>query len=226
MDYIIIAVVGSLIILDTTVAFQLLISQPLITSTITGYILGDVELGLKIGFYLQLLWLSCIPVGAAIVPEGNAAAIIITSLIIKHSSQFENFYTILVCTTIYGILISYIGGQLVVMFRKANIVLMQKVSYNIQKGNFNYLNRINIIALIFHFILFFILIILSLYLGNICFKIFELIPIRMESFFQYGAIAIIAIGIGLILPIYREKYAQNIIFVGLLIGLILFIFIK
>jgi PTS system mannose-specific IIC component len=226
MDYILIASIGSLLILDTTVAFQSLISQPLITSPIIGYILGDIELGLKIGFYLQLLWISFIPVGAAIVPEGNVAAIIITTLILTHNHQFENFYTILVCTTIYGILISYLGAQLVVMYRRANIVFVGKVLYHIQKGNFNYLNRINLIALIFHYLIFFIFILLSLYTGDLFFRIFKFIPASVDSYFQYGAIAMIGIGIGLILPVYREKYSQNIIMIGILVGLILFLFIK
>jgi PTS system N-acetylgalactosamine-specific IIC component len=224
MDYILIALLGSLIILDTTVAFQSLISQPLITSVIIGYIFGNLELGLKIGFYLQLLWISFIPVGAAIIPEGNVAAIIITTLILKFNNQIENFYTILVCTTIYGIFISYLGAQLVVMYRKANIVFAEKVALQIQKGHFNYINKINIIALTFHFLLFFIFILLSLYTGNLYFKIIELIPAAIDSYFQYGAIAMIGIGIGLILPVYREKYTQYMIIIGIMVGIIIFYF--
>lgn len=222
MDYILIALIGSLIILDTTVAFQSLISQPLITSVIIGYIFGDIELGLKIGFYLQLLWISFIPVGAAIVPEGNVAAIIITTLILKFSKQCDNFYTILVCTTIYGILISYLGAQLVVMYRKANIVFVQKATQHILKGDFNYINKINLTALIFHFLLFFIFILFSLFTGSLYFKMIELIPAALDSYFQYGAIAMIGIGIGLILPVYREKYTQYMIIIGIMAGLIIF----
>ena len=226
MDYLIIAFLGSLIVLDTTVVFQSLISQPLITCTIIGYILGDIQLGLQIGFLLQLLWLSSIPVGAAIVPEGNVAAIIITTLIIKHSNQVESFYTFFVLTTIYGILISYIGGQIVVLYRKTNIILMQKVTKNIQKGKFSYLGKVNLVALCYHYGLFLILMILSFYLGDLCFEIFSLVPKTFEPYFQYGAISIFGIGIGLILPIYREKYSQSIIFIGLIIGIFIFWIIK
>ena len=222
MDYLILALVGSIIILDTTVVIQSLISQPLISCTIVGYILGDIQLGIKIGFYLQLLWLSSIPVGAAIVPEGNVAAIIISTLIIKHSNLYGNFYTILVCSTIYGVFISYLGGQVVVLYRKTNILLVKKASTNIQAGKINFLNRLNPITLLYHYILFFVLIILSLLLGDICFNIFSIIPVSLEPYFKYGAIAIIGIGIGLVLPIYREKYSQSIIILGIIIGIFIF----
>ena len=125
LENVFISLVGSLIVLDTTVAFQFLISQPLIACTLLGWFLGDPYLGMQIGIFLQLLWLSNMPVGASIVPEGNFAAIVITALVIRYSQLFPNFYTVLIIGILFGVFISYVGGQLVIIIRKSNSYLLK-----------------------------------------------------------------------------------------------------
>jgi PTS system mannose-specific IIC component len=145
MENIYIALIGSLLVLDTTVAFQFLISQPLIACTLLGWFLGDIQLGVQVGMYLQLLWLSSMPIGAAIVPEGNIAAIVITALVIRYNSNYDNFNTILICSLLFGIGVSYLGGELVVFLRKSNQYLLKNVLSLARRGKLNLLNIINYI---------------------------------------------------------------------------------
>ena len=135
MENVYISLIGSLIVLDTTVAFQFLISQPIIACTLLGLYLGDPYLGMQIGIFLQLLWLSNMPVGAAIVPEGNFAAIVITALVVRYSQLYQNFYTILIIAILFGVLVSYFGGQLVKINRKANSFFLKKVIADIKRGD-------------------------------------------------------------------------------------------
>jgi mannose/fructose/N-acetylgalactosamine-specific phosphotransferase system component IIC len=144
MENIYIGLVGSLLVLDTTVAFQFLISQPLIACTLLGWFLGDIQLGVQVGMYLQLLWLSSMPVGAAIVPEGNLAAIVIAALVIRYNNNYENFNTLLICGLFYGIVVSYLGGEIVVLFRKANQYFLHKALALARRGKLNVLNVITL----------------------------------------------------------------------------------
>ena len=50
--------------LDTTIAFQMLISQPIFSCGILGWIFGNPALGIEIGIMMQLLWINIIPSGA------------------------------------------------------------------------------------------------------------------------------------------------------------------
>ena len=49
--------------LDTTIAFQVMISQPIFSCPILGWLLGDPLTGMEIGAMMQLLWLNNIPAG-------------------------------------------------------------------------------------------------------------------------------------------------------------------
>ncbi len=222
MENILISLIGSLIALDTTVAFQFLISQPLIACTLIGWFLGDVQLGIQIGFYLQLLWLSNMPVGAAIIPEGNVAAIVVTALVIRYSQIFTSFSTILISAITFGVFISYIGGIVIIRYRKFNTFLLQKVIVYVKRGNLHTLSAINIIALISHYVVMFGLILISLNLGDLLYSYFHVIPSEWDIFFKRTTFVVLGIGVGLVIPIFIERYSKLFIFTGFLIGIMIF----
>lgn len=222
MENIYISLFGSLIVLDTTVAFQFLISQPLIACTLIGWFLGDAYLGLQIGIFLQLLWLSNMPVGASIVPEGNFAAIVITALVVKYSQMNPNFYTILIVAILFGILISYIGGQLTKINRKSNLYLLRKVSNDIEKGNLHPLGYINFVALVLHFCGMFVAILVALNIGDLIYLNIDILPSNWDKYFKYTSYAVLGIGAGLIIPVFSERYSKNILIAGILIGFMMF----
>ena len=223
MENVYIGLVGSLLILDTTVAFQFLISQPLIACTLLGWFLGDANLGLQIGIYLQLLWLSSIPVGAAIIPEGNIAAIIVTGLVVRYHQVYDYFNTLLIFGLLFGILISYIGGELVVLSRKSNRYFLNKIVDYTRNGNLATLTVINYLALIFHFLLMFVLIYMAMIIGDILFKQVIRLPAEWNGYFKYAVFALIGIGSGLTLSIFREKKLRIFIIAGLVAGSLFFI---
>jgi len=223
MENIYIGLMGSLLVLDTTVAFQFLISQPLISCTLLGWFLGDIQLGVQVGMYLQLLWLSSMPVGASIVPEGNIAAIVITAIVIRYNSHYENFNIVLIFGLLYGIVVSYLGGELVVFFRKTNQLLLHNVLAFARKGKLNLLNVINYLGLVFHYLLMFVLISLAMYLGDLLFNYILYIPTEWDKYFKYGVMSLIGIGAGLVLSIFKEKMYHILITGGLIIGCLLFV---
>lgn len=222
MENVFISLVGSLIVLDTTVAFQFLISQPLIACTILGWFLGDAYLGMQIGMYLQLLWLSNMPVGASIVPEGNFASIVITALVVRYSQSNPNFYTVLIVAILYGVFISYIGGQLTKVNRKSNSYLLKKVTNDIRKGNIHPLSYINFVSLILHFAGMFVAILIALNIGDFIYSGIDIIPISWENYFKYTSFVVLGIGAGLIIPVFSERYSKNILIAGIIIGFMMF----
>lgn len=222
LENVFISLVGSLIVLDTTVAFQFLISQPLIACTLLGWFLGDPYLGMQIGIFLQLLWLSNMPVGASIVPEGNFAAIVITALVIRYSQLFPNFYTVLIIAILFGVFISYVGGQLIIIIRKSNSYLLKKVINDIKKGNIHPLGYINIISLIFHYLGMFFAILVALNMGDFLYSGIDFIPIEWENYFKRASFVVLGVGAGLIIPVFSERYSKTITIAGVLIGFMIF----
>jgi len=71
----ILSVVGGVLHLDRTAALQFLVSRPLVSSAVTGVILGDLKTGLMIGIVLELLWLGAQPLGTALPPDDTIVAV-------------------------------------------------------------------------------------------------------------------------------------------------------
>ena len=70
------ALVAGALALDTTAAFQLMVSQPLVAGSIAGLVVGDPALGVAVGATLQLVWLGSLPVGAAPFPDVAPATVV------------------------------------------------------------------------------------------------------------------------------------------------------
>jgi PTS system mannose-specific IIC component len=222
MHYWYIALIGSLLALDTTVAFQLLISQPIFSCTIIGYIAGDTLLGLQVGFFLQLLWLIRLPVGAAVIPEGNTAAIVVAALVVGYYKG-ENFYSLLIICFLYGLLISYLGGELVALYRKTNTLILHKLINFIDSGKIKYLSYVTFFSLIFYLILMYFLIIGALLFGDFLFKFLVLLPPSWEIFFKYGAIGLLGIGVGLVLSLYKNITPRLLLLIAIIVGNCIFL---
>jgi mannose/fructose/N-acetylgalactosamine-specific phosphotransferase system component IIC len=76
----ILALLAGALALDTTAAFQVMISQPLVAGSIAGLVVGDPALGAAVGATLQLVWLSSLPVGAAPFPDTAPGSVVAVGL--------------------------------------------------------------------------------------------------------------------------------------------------
>ncbi|MBI5328630.1 MAG: PTS sugar transporter subunit IIC [Deltaproteobacteria bacterium] len=74
------SVVGGLISLDRTAALQIMVSRPIVTAPVIGYMLGDAMTGLAIGGVLELLWIGELPIGGHIPPHEVIMTALITAV--------------------------------------------------------------------------------------------------------------------------------------------------
>ena len=222
MENVLIALVGSLMALDTSVVFQTLMAQPLITSTLIGWYFGDVQLGLHVGLYLQLLWLISMPVGGVKLPEANVASIITSTLIMRTVPNFSNFNLVFVIGILYGLLISYIGSEFVVLHRRINSIIFHKVYSEVQNGHSGVLGLTVFSAIMVHFFLMASLIYTALTFSEIFIPWLDRVPVAWVPFFDTGMAVVLGIGCGLILTIFKDKGCKRMITLGTVIGVALF----
>ncbi len=81
------AAVSILAGLDRTAAGQFMVCRPIVAAPLTGWLLGDVSIGLQVGAMLELLWLGRLPVGAAIPPDDSQVAVGCTFLAVVSQAQ-------------------------------------------------------------------------------------------------------------------------------------------
>lgn len=78
---------GGVAALDATPVAQTLLSQPLITAALLGWIWGDLQMALEVGIVLQILAASTLPVGARTPEDYAVGGVVGTGLALALSAQ-------------------------------------------------------------------------------------------------------------------------------------------
>jgi len=226
MEILFISFIGAVILMDTTAAFQIQISQPLISSVIIGWLLNDIAFGLHIGILMQLLWLSSIPVGATVIPAGNFGTISATALGVMLNREFSAIAGIIVLVVVvYGIFMSYIGAKIIQANRTWNVSFINKAITNAGNGKLGAIRSINIQALTLHFSISFLMISGSVFLGFIIFRdMLGLVPHEWNNYIRFIEICLLGIGAGLTFSLYKNKKLLPWLGISAIIGIIIFIF--
>ncbi len=119
MNFILLSVIGSVIILDKYAFGEFGISQPIIAGAIIGALFGDLQTGIFIGAMLQLIFLVGLPIGRDIPPDGQAAGVIGTGSYFL--LRVANHAGHALCLALILALISaIIGGALETFVRRHN----------------------------------------------------------------------------------------------------------
>jgi PTS system mannose-specific IIC component len=111
---------GFVVGLDTTAAFQIMVSQPLVACTILGWMVGDPVTGVSVGVVTQLLWMGKLPVGAATFPDGNLGALVAAALVLhfRNLTALDGIGVLLAMGVMWGALTAWAGGREIIIKRK------------------------------------------------------------------------------------------------------------
>ncbi len=212
---------GALLLLDSTAAFQMLIAQPLFACPILGWIGGNVTLGFELGFWLQLIWLSNMPVGAAIIPEGemgSIAAAILAIRLVQNFPQLKHFIIFIVI--IYAIFVSYLGAKTVTFIRNKNQQYLQYILKKLNQEKAVKFGPIIFNALIFSVFVFFVFILsLTIVFEFGLDQVLDKIPINMANKIGlYGKISVLGVGMGMTITLMKDRRYWLFYLVGIIIG--------
>lgn len=210
MNLALLAVIIGALSLDTTIAFQMLISSPIFTCPLLGWILGDVTLGFELGFLLQLLWLSRIPAGAVAFPEGNIASMVIAALVLLNKENgFPN--TNLSVIFLEGILISYLGARITLLYRQLNGKMLNFVNKEVEEAHFKRIVLLEIGSVVFYFFIMFTFTYLTLFISQLYLpKVLNSIGSLFEDQLIIIKPAILGLGMGFILLLLREVFRKKV----------------
>jgi mannose/fructose/N-acetylgalactosamine-specific phosphotransferase system component IIC len=209
MELILISIFISVLALDITIAFQVLISSPIFAGPLLGWLLGDIWLGFEMGFLFQLFWLSKIPAGAYIVPEGNIASMIAIALVLLlRKTGFPN--TTLAIIFIEAILVSYMGALLTLFYRKFNGKILNLMIKEVESVHFKILLFLEVGSMFIYFLGVFLLTYLTISLSlQFIPGLVELLGSHFKAQFIIVKPVMVGIGLVLVYPILREAIHKN-----------------
>jgi mannose/fructose/N-acetylgalactosamine-specific phosphotransferase system component IIC len=124
---IITCLVGGVVALDETEAFQTLLSQPLLVGALMGLLLGDLPGGIMIGILFQLMYLWVMPIGTALFPDPGVGAVVGSSGFIMLCRLHPDRLNLnLLVIIIFVIPFSFLAGWSLIKQRQLNSRLLSR----------------------------------------------------------------------------------------------------
>jgi len=190
-------VLAALLELDTTYAFQTLISRPIIAGPIFGLVTGDVMAGVQVGIFTELLFADISPLGGIIPPSGVVACVIPLILYAMGIELYFGFFLGVLCAIAY----SFVDTLL----RKTRFPWMVFLEKQIDRKP-SAIGRIIGMALLSSFLTTFIFLSVASWLASLLvFWILPYIPPKIHLAFLLAYTAVPWIGMAALLPAFRIK---------------------
>lgn len=201
--------VGVFCILDSRFLGRLNFERPLITCTLVGLLLGDLQTGLAVGASIELMSLGIVNIGAAAPPDMNMAAIICAAFAILTDASVETSLAL-------AIPIAVLGQMLGVLMRIILSNLTHVADKAIADGNFRRARSMHILwGNVLYALMYFIPIFLAVYLGtDFVQKLVEVIPAWLTDGLNLGSKFLTAYGIALLTSTMLNKDLTVYLFLG------------
>lgn len=197
---VILGLIGVFCILDSRLLGRLNFERPLITCTLVGLFLGDLQTGLAVGATLELISLGLVNIGAATPPDMNMASIIAAAYAILTDAGTETALAI-------AVPISILGQMLGIVFRTILSNLTHLADSHIEAGRFAKAWRMHIVwGTFLYALMYFAPIFLAVYVGtDVVQRVIEFIPGWFTSGLGLASKFLTAYGIALLLNIMLNR---------------------
>ena len=129
---------GGIVSMDTTSGPQVMVSEPLVSCSLLGILLGMPVIGLLMGIVFQLLWFDYMPLGAVRLTDNNMASFISTASLLTAAKVYGFDNTImraaLLPSMLFGIAVGFSGLYLTDFIRKRNGMRSEEIVSSLERG--------------------------------------------------------------------------------------------
>ncbi|MBD3368198.1 MAG: hypothetical protein GF405_08530 [Candidatus Eisenbacteria bacterium] len=126
---------GGALSLDTTAFLQVMVSQPIVSGALAGWIVGDPVLGLVLGAVLQLVWIGVLPVGATPFPDTAPATVAAVGAAVTISNGLPPGAWAVAIALLIALATGIAGQRAILMLRRLNVRLAERAFEGVERGN-------------------------------------------------------------------------------------------
>ena len=197
------SIIGALFSLDNSIFANVMISRPIIIGPFLGLVLGDLKLGLEIGFMFEFLFADVLYAGTAV----PINVTLFTALVLGCESVLPHYGDALIMFVIFlSIPMIFILRQVELGLRLFNSYIVNKLEDKIKDGNYSHIYVSMFHSISIFFFVNFALLFVSIFLTSEISKIL---------FFKLSDDVIYALGLTYtILPVIGLAVVLNIFFQG------------
>jgi mannose/fructose/N-acetylgalactosamine-specific phosphotransferase system component IIC len=134
---------GTLVGLDLVSVPQAMISRPLVAGSVAGWLLNDVEAGLRVGVLFELFALDVLPVGAVRYPDYGPATVAAVAL-----AAAPHWELSLGLSAALGLVLAVLGGWSLQLVRRWNARAIQRRAAALAAGESSAIRRLQYGALL------------------------------------------------------------------------------
>ena len=197
LSLILLCLLAALLELDTTYAFQFLLSRPIIAGPLFGLLLGDAAAGVQIGIFAELLFTDISPLGGIIPPSGVVASVIPLILYAQGIELYFGFFLGVGCAVLY----SFFDALL----RKTRFKWLIFLEKRIGKKPTD-IKKIIAVTLLLSFLMTFVFISLAAWgSSRLMFALYPFLAPKAHFAFWLAYIAVPWIGMATLIPAFRLK---------------------
>jgi len=128
---------GTLVALDLVSVPQAMISRPLVAGAVAGWLVGDMEAGLRVGILLELFALDVLPIGAVRYPDYGPATVVATAF-----SAGAPWELSLGLSVGLGLVLAVAGGWTLMLVRRWNARSIQRRAAALAAGESGAIRRL------------------------------------------------------------------------------------
>ena len=231
------AAVAALLELDVFAVAMLLISQPVVSGAIAGYIFGNLQQGLILGGIVQLMWINTPHVGAYVPPSASAIAFTAAvfsavigagvAIVTNGNKIIPGEHSVMMFSLIIGVAMGYFVGQTDIWDRKVNTALIQFFENKIKAGKEKYVHLTNALAILIKFVTDFILYMVVFIFGpQLLLKIYSSLPGDMIDGLKIAYWMMPILGFAVIFDMFRTNSGAKYHGIVLFVSYILFFFVR
>jgi len=141
---ILVSVAGGVLSLDRTAAFQVMVSRPIVTAPVIGYLLGHPLWGLVAGAVLELLLIGDLPVGRYVPVHETALSALVTGITIvalegmgaaDGYAGLKSEMTVLPLAVLIALPVGKVFQKADIITRKMNARLFERAALSIDAGS-------------------------------------------------------------------------------------------
>lgn len=128
---------GTMVALDLVSVPQVMIARPVVAGAVAGFLVGDMEAGLRVGVLFELFALDVLPIGAVRYPDYGPATVAATAL--AAGAPWELGLGI---SAGLGLVLAVLGGWSLTMVRRANARAIQRHAAALAAGESSAIRRL------------------------------------------------------------------------------------
>lgn len=203
------ALLGGILSIDVTAAFQVMISRPIFCAPLFGYLFGDIEAGISVGIIMELLWIAVVPLGNAVPPDSTVVAV--TAVYVSSMTRGElgaGYIAFLILVLVpFGILFKKAD----IYHRQKNNMFLHYVKQRIRQNDCNAVNRVTYLSLLIFMSKTFVFLLIMMQLAIMTLpSVYGFFPERIKTAFDFLLYLLPAIGLGTALQtLVFKKISRN-----------------